>query len=328
MKYILQHLFEYKTLNKEDARQILIKISQNKINEAQLSALSVIYNMRPPTIQEIEGFRQALLELCIKIDMTEFNAIDIVGTGGDKKNTFNISTLACFIVAGAGIKVIKHGNYSSSSVTGSSNLLERMGYHFTKNTNKLKKQLEESGICYLHAPLFHPLLKKIRQVRKKLKIKTFFNMLGPLLNPSNPTNIFIGVNDLQVARLYYYIYQQTNNKYAIIHSIDGYDEISLTADFKSYTPYGEKIFSPESLGKKRIDYKEITGGKNNEENKQIFINIISGNGTLSQNSVVLTNAAFALGILNNNSFEENYEIVKYSLESGQAKLVLKKFLEI
>lgn len=327
MKDILQHLFEYKTLNKEDARKVLIKMSQNKVNEAQLAALSVIYNMRPPTLQEIEGFRQALLELSLKIDITEFNAIDIVGTGGDKKNTFNISTLACFIVAGTGEKVIKHGNYSSSSVTGSSNILEKMGYIFTNDENVLKNQLEKAGICYLHAPLFHPLLKKTIKVRKNLKIKTFFNMLGPLLNPSNPTNIFLGVNDLQVARLYYYLYQQTNNKYAIIHSIDGYDEISLTADFKCYTPYGESIFSPETLGKKRIHCKEIIGGKNTEENKHIFINIISGNGTLSQNNVVLTNAAFALGILNNKSFKDNYEIVKYSLESGKAKIVLKRFLE-
>lgn len=327
MKEILQHLIDEKTLSKEDARNVLIKMSQNQFNEAQLAALSIIYNMRPPTLKEIEGFRQALLELCLTIDMTEFNAIDIVGTGGDKKNTFNISTLACFIVAGTGYKVIKHGNYSASSITGASNLLEKMGYNFTNNENILKKQLEKSGICYLHAPLFHPLLKKIIDVRKKLNIKTFFNMLGPLLNPSNPTNIFIGVNDLQIARLYHYLYQQTNNNYIIIHSLDGYDEISLTADFKCYTQYGENIFSPEKLGQKRINYKEIIGGKNTEENKQLFINIISGDGTSSQNHVVLTNAAFALGILNNKSFEENYEIVKYSLTSGKAKEVLKKFLE-
>lgn len=327
MKDILQHLLEYKTLSKEDARKILIQMSQNKFNEAQLAALSIIYNMRPPTLKEIEGFRQALLELCLTIDMTEFNAIDIVGTGGDKKNTFNISTLACFIVAGTGAKVIKHGNYSASSVTGSSNILEQMGYIFTNNENILKQQLENSGICYLHAPLFHPLLKQTIEVRKKLNIKTFFNVLGPLLNPSHPTNLFIGVNDLQVARLYHYLYQQTNNNYMIIHSLDGYDEISLTADFKCYTQYGENIFSPENLGKKRIQNIEITGGKNTEENKEIFMNIISGNGTTSQNNVVLTNAAFALQVLNNKSFEENYESVKYSLASGQAKYVLKKFLE-
>ncbi|XOD66615.1 MAG: anthranilate phosphoribosyltransferase [Flavobacteriales bacterium Tduv] len=327
MKNILHYLFAHKTLSKEEARSVLIGMSRDQFNEAQLAALTAVYNMRPPTPEEIEGFRQALLELCVKIDLTELNAIDIVGTGGNEKNTFNISTLACFIVAGAGGKVIKHGNYSASSITGSSNLLEELGYIFTNEEKKLKIQLEDIGICYLHAPLFHPALKKAILVRKDLGVKTFFNMLGPLLNPGKPKNHLLGVNDLQVARLYHYLYQQTDNNYAIIYSLDGYDEISLTGDFKCYTPRGERIYAPETLGKQKVSRRELKGGKNTEENTRIFVNILSGKGTSAQNTVVLTNAAFALGLLNRESFESNYEKVEEALKSGRAKNVLKKFLE-
>lgn len=327
MKHILEYLFSYKTLNKIEAKNILINMLEDKFNDSQIAVLVTIYNMRPPILEEIKGFQEALLELSIKIDLTEFNGIDIVGTGGDGKNTFNISTLACFIVAGAGEKVIKHGNYSASSITGSSNILEKLGHVFTNEEEKLKKQLEKSGICYLHAPLFHLAFKKICLVREKINIKTFFNMLGPLLNPSNTKNHLFGVNDLQIARLYHYLYQQTDDNYAIINSFDGYDEISLTGDFKCYTQEGEYIYSPEILGKKKINEKELIGGKNTEENTRIFVDILSGKGTISQNTVVLTNAAFALGILNRESFENNYAKAEEALKNGKAKNVLNKFLD-
>jgi len=326
MKNILNHLFLENTLTKEEAKNVFLNFSKGKINKNQIVALTTVYNMRSPTLEEIRGFCQALMESCIQIKLTEFNAIDIVGTGGDGKNTFNISTLACFIVAGAGEKVIKHGSYGSSSITGSSNILKKLGYNFTNKEDNLKKQLEEVGICYLHAPIFHPILSFFSSVRKELGIKTIFNILGPLLNPGNPKNQLLGVNNLELARIYHYMYQNTKKNYAIIHSLDGYDEISLTSDIKCYTPNGERFYSLKELGKNKFNPDELIGGKNTEENTRIFISILSGDGTLAQKEVVLTNATFALSLLNQESFESNYEKAKNSLESGRAKNILKKLL--
>lgn len=328
MKNILNYLFENNTLSKENAKNIIINIYKEKFNYTQISALATIYNMRSPTIEEIKGFQQALLELCIKINLKEFNAIDIVGTGGEKKHTFNISTISCFIIAGLGEKVIKHSNYSSSSITGASNILEKLGYIFTNNEYKLKKQLEKIGICFLHAPIFHPAIKKVISIRQQMGTKTFFNILGPLLNPSNPTNQVLGVNNLEIAKIYHYLYQKTEKNYIIIHSLDGYDEITLTNNFICYSQKGEKIYSPEELGKKKISLNSIKSGNNLEENVSIFIKILSGKGTLDQNKVVLTNTAFALTLLNKNSFEENYIKANNVLKSGKAKEILKKLLNI
>ncbi|WP_185849416.1 anthranilate phosphoribosyltransferase [Blattabacterium cuenoti] len=332
MKKILENLFLEKTLTKQEAKNLFIELSEGRINNTQVIAIATIYNMRTPTLEEIIGFKQAMMELSIKINLTEFNAIDIVGTGGDRKNTFNISTLACFIVAGTGEKVIKHGSFNSSSTTGSSNILKGLGYHFTNKEENLKNQLEKVGICYLHAPIFHPILKTISIARKELGVRTIFNTLGPLLNPGNPKNQLLGVNNLELARIYYYMYQNTNNNYAIVHSLDGYDEITLTSDIKCYTPKGERFYSIEELeigGKKiRVNPDELKGGKNTEENIRIFISVLSGEGTLSQNEVVLTNATFALSLLNQDSFENNYDKAKHSLKSGKAKNILKKLLSL
>ncbi|ANO35835.1 anthranilate phosphoribosyltransferase [Candidatus Karelsulcia muelleri] len=328
MKDILNYLFEHKTLSKEDAQNVLISLSQDKFNHNQIAAISAIYNMRFPTLEEIKGFSQALIELSIKLNLKEYNAIDIVGTGGDNKNTFNISTLSCFIVASLGEKVIKHGSYSSSSVTGSSNIFEILQSKFTSKEEKLKKQLEKVGICYLHSHLFHPTLKKVTEVRKNLGIKTFFNMLGPLLNTSNTKNQLLGVSDLELARLYYYLYQETDKNYSIVHSLDGYDEISLTSVLKCYDNQGEHIFYPEDFGIKKINPLDLKGGKNNIENTRIFLDIISGNGTVYQNDVVSINASFALSLLNECSITTNYYKAQEALKSGKAKKILKKFLEI
>ncbi|WP_041936771.1 anthranilate phosphoribosyltransferase [Blattabacterium sp. (Blattella germanica)] len=334
MKKTLENLFSEKTLTKQQAKNLIIELSKGKINKTQAIALATIYNMRPPTLEEIVGFRQALIELCIKVDLTEFNAVDIVGTGGDRKNTFNISTLACFVVAGAGEKVIKHGSFSSSSTTGSSNLLEGLGYHFTNKEENLKNQLDKVGICYLHAPIFHPALNIVSVARKELGIKTIFNTLGPLINPGKPKNQLLGVHNLELARIYYYMYQHTKNKnnYAIVHSLDGYDEITLTSDVKCYSPKGERFYSIEELGigknKIKINPDELKGGKNTEENIRIFINVLSGEGTSSQNEVVLINATFALSLLNQDSLENNYDKAKRSLKSGKAKNILKKLLNL
>ena len=328
MTGILNHLFEQKSLSFYEAKTLLMDVATNKFSPFQVAALASIYNMRPPNLQEIKGFRDTLLEVCVHVDLSDFNAIDIAGTGGDGKNTFNISTIACFIVAGAGEKVIKHGNYGVSSITGSSNLLESLGYVFTDEKEHLQIQVEEAGICFLHAPIFHPLLKNVSCIRKGIGISTFFNMLGPLLNPGEPKYHLIGVNHLELARLYHYLYQSENKNYSIVHSFDGYDEISLTGPFKCYDSKGEHFYSPEELERSKINPSSIKGGKNNDENKRIFIDILSGKGSVSQNEVVLTNAAFALSLISQNPFKESYLRAKESLESQRAKESLNKLLSI
>ncbi|WP_185877541.1 anthranilate phosphoribosyltransferase [Blattabacterium cuenoti] len=328
-KKILENLFLKKTLTKDESRKLIIDMSNGNINDYKIIAIISIYNMRNPTINEIVGFYQAMRELSINIDLEEKNAIDIVGTGGDK-NTFNISTIACFIVAGAGGKVIKHGNYGSSSITGASNILKGLGFKFTNKKKNLKNQLNKTGICYLHAPIFHHFLKKISIYRKNLEVKTIFNLLGPMLNPCNPRNILLGVNNLNVARIYHYIYQYKKNNYTIIHSVDGYDEITLTSNVKCYTNKGENFFSVKELNKNNVNVniKDLKGGNSIQENIKIFLDILSGKGTTAQNEIVLTNATFALNLINNNDFKYNYNKARHSLESGKAKNVLKKLLNL
>ncbi|WP_185874027.1 anthranilate phosphoribosyltransferase [Blattabacterium cuenoti] len=329
MNNILHSLFlEEKILTKKEAKNLLIDLYKGKINPTQAIVMAMMYNFRKPSLEEIKGFKQAFMDLCIPINLTEFNAIDIVGTGGDGKNTFNISTIACFIVAGTGEKVIKHGSFGFSSQTGSSNILKNLGYTFTNKEENLRKQLETVGFCYLHAPIFHPVLDIISDERKELGFRTIFNTLGPLLNPCNPRNQLLGVNNLELARMYSYIYQNTNKNYAIIHSLDGYDEITLTSDIKCYTSKEERFYSVEELGKKKINPKELKGGKNTEENTRILINILSGEGTFAQNEVALINATFALCLLNTDTIETNYDKAKYSLKSGKAKNILKNLLSL
>ncbi|HQV56352.1 MAG TPA: anthranilate phosphoribosyltransferase, partial [Chitinophagaceae bacterium] len=247
MKKNLQFLFEHKTLTKEKAKEVLVNIGKGMYNEHEVTAFMTVYLMRSITIEELQGFRDALLELCVKADLNEFETMDIVGTGGDGKNTFNISTLSCFIVAGAGQKVAKHGNYGASSISGSSNVMEQLGYTFKSGNDKLKKEIEEAGICFLHAPLFHPALKTVGPIRKNLAMRTFFNMLGPMANPAHPTYQLVGVYSLEMARIYNYLLQQSEKAFTIIHSLDGYDEISLTNDTKVITNEGERIMTPEQL---------------------------------------------------------------------------------
>lgn len=328
MKEILNKLFEQQRLTKQEAKKILLKIASEKFNNSQLASFLTVFLMRPISLNELEGFREALLELAVKVDLSDFNTIDLCGTGGDGKDTFNISTLTSFIVAGTGNKVSKHGNYSASSVSGSSNMLEFLGYKFTNNTSILKSQLDKANICFLHAPLFHPAMKAVGPVRKELGMRTFFNMLGPLVNPSQPQNQLVGVFNLEVARIYNYLFQNTTQNYGIIHSIDGYDEISLTSGFKLFTKENEQIITPEELGFKRLQQKDILGGKTVQESAIIFIAILNGEGTKAQNNVVLTNAALALQVLNKNkSFETAFEEAKTSLFGLKAKNCLKKLIE-
>ncbi|MGC6284240.1 MAG: anthranilate phosphoribosyltransferase [Polaribacter sp.] len=328
MKQILNELYQQKRLSKAEAKQILIDIAAEKYNDAHLASFMTVFMMRPITVDELAGFREALKELAIKVDLSEFNAIDIVGTGGDGKDTFNISTLTSFIVAGTGQKVTKHGNYSVSSQSGSSDMLESFGYEFTNGESVLKKQLEKANICFLHAPKFHPAMKAVAPTRRALALKTFFNMLGPLVNPSSPKNHMLGTFNLEVARLYNYILQEEGDNYAIIHALDGYDEISLTGSFKVYTRLGEKLVTPADLGMRYVDPSAIFGGNNVAEAAQIFKSILSGDGTEAQNNVVLTNAAFALQIVDSNlSFEDAFDTAKDSLFGGKAKQCLEKLVE-
>jgi anthranilate phosphoribosyltransferase len=330
MKAILNRLYNHERLSKAEAKQILIDIAAEKYNDAHLASFMTVFMMRPITVDELSGFRNALKELAIKVDFSDFNTIDIVGTGGDGKDTFNISTLTSFVVAGTGQKVAKHGNYSVSSQSGSSDMLESFGYEFTNDESTLKRHLEKANICFLHAPKFHPAMKAVGPTRKALKLKTFFNMLGPLVNPSSPKNHMLGTFNLEVARLYNYILQDEENiNYGIIHALDGYDEISLTGGFKLFTKEGEQLINPEDLGQKKIQQSAIFGGENVADAAKIFKTILEGNGTEAQNSVVLTNAAFALKIVDaNKSFEVAYEESKDSLFNGKAKQTLNKLVSL
>lgn len=327
MKIILNKLFEQKQLTKKEAKAVLIDIANNKYNTAHLASFLTVFMMRPISVHELAGFREALLELAVKIDLSEFNTIDLCGTGGDGKDTFNISTLTSFVVAGTGNKVAKHGNYSASSVSGSSNMLEYLGYKFTNNEDVLKSQIEKANICFLHAPLFHPAMKAVGPVRKDLGIRTFFNMLGPIVNPSNPQNQLVGVFNLEVARIYNYLLQETNQNYGIVHSFDGYDEISLTSGFKLFTKDNEAQITPEDLGLKRLKQSEIFGGISVAASAKIFTSVLEGKGTEAQNNVVLVNTAFALKTIDKSkSFEVAFEEAKSSLFGLRAKESLEKLV--
>jgi anthranilate phosphoribosyltransferase len=329
MKKILQYLFEHKTLSREMSKEVLVNIGKGIYNEHEITAFMTVYLMRSITIDELMGFRDALFELCVPVDFSEYETIDIVGTGGDGKNTFNISTLSCFIVAGTGQKVAKHGNYGASSISGASNVMEQMGYKFKNDIDRLKKEIDEANICFLHAPLFHPALKTVGPIRKNLAMRTFFNMLGPMVNPSHPKYQLVGVFSLEMARIYNYLLQQTEKSFTIIHSLDGYDEISLTNDTKVITNEGEKVKTPEQLGKRMVEPNDIQGGSTVEEAAKIFLKILKGEGTWAQNAVVLANAAMALYCTGNyKTYDDAFNAAIESLESGKAKKSLDKLISL
>ena len=294
MKETLQFLFEHRTLSKEQAKLALIELAQGKANPAQMAAFMTVFMMRTVTVEELEGFRDAMLELCVNIDLADFDPIDLCGTGGDGKDTFNVSTIASFVVAGASVKVAKHGNYGVSSAVGSSNILEHFGIKFSNEIEVLKKQIENIGICLLHAPLFHPAMKNVAPIRKELGLKTFFNMLGPLVNPCRPQKQMVGVFSLELARLYAYLFQKTSTQYTIVHSLGGYDEISLTSGVKIISNQSEKILLPADLGFEILDAADIVSGKTIEASAKIFANVLNNDATIAQKNVVLVNAAMAI----------------------------------
>lgn len=329
MKNILQKLIEHQYLTKNEARMVLQNIACGNYNDTQVASLMTIFLMRSISVEEILGFQEALLDMRVQIDLNEYHPIDIVGTGGDGKNTFNISTAACFVVAGAGFPVVKHGNYGSTSVSGASNVIEEHGVKFTANIDKLHRSMSQCNIAYLHAPLFSPALKAVAPIRKSLGIRTFFNMLGPLVNPALPTYQLLGVYNLPLMRLYSYAFQESKREFAVVHSLDGYDEISLTSDFKVVDASGEKIYTPESLGFTRCQESELYGGKTLKEAAQIFDAVLNNRGSNPQINCVIINAAFAIQVMQpNKDIEECIDLAKESLQSGNAFGKFKKFVEL
>ena len=324
MKETLNKLINHDILTKSEAKSILVHIAKGDYNDNQIAAFLTVYMMRSITIDELEGFRDALLELCLAVDLSAYDPIDLCGTGGDGKDTFNISTLASFVTAGAGVKVTKHGNYGVSSTCGSSNVMEFLGITFSNEADYLKRCIEEAGICVLHAPLFHPAMKNVAPIRRALGVKTFFNMLGPMVNPAFPTNQIVGVFNLELARMYGYLYQNTNKNFTVLHALDGYDEISLTSDTKTISNRFENMLSPSDFGVSPITPAEIKGGGSIKASAKIFVDVLSGRGSKAQNDVVCANAGVAIATVKKVTAYEGFELAKASLEGGSGLQALEK----
>lgn len=319
MKDILNHLFAYKSLTKEQARQVLLNIGQGSYNNSQIAAFLTVFMMRSIQVEELEGFRDAMLDLCLPVNLESDDLIDLCGTGGDGKDTFNISTLSAFVVAGAGQLVAKHGNYGVSSVCGSSTVMEWLGYRFTNDSEQLQRQLDRAGICFLHAPLFHPAMKTIAPIRKELGVKSFFNMLGPMVNPARPRNQLVGVFNLELARLYSYLYQQTDKRFMILHTLGGYDEVSLTGAFKVITNRSEQLMEPAMLGLDTWQPASLSGGRTVEESGQIFLDVLRNEATPAQKQVVLANSALALLVTRRvSAYDEAIDMARESIDSKRA----------
>ncbi len=325
MKDTLNFLFEGNSLTKAQAQDLLTRVGEGQFSESEIAALLTVYRMRKIKGEEMAGFRQALLNLCVPVDFSEYNTIDVVGTGGDGKNTFNISTLSCFVLAGAGYKVTKHGNYGLSSVSGSSNMFEYFGYQFSNEPDKLRREVEETGITFFHAPLFHPAMKYVGPVRKALKVRTFFNIMGPIINPSSPKNQLIGVSDLEIMDLYNQAMREGNQQYMIVHSLDGYDEVSLTADTRYVSNGTEDNLAPADFGFEKLNQEELSGGNSVVDAAKIFVNILDGNGTQAQQNVVIANAAMGIKCMHRDtSLADCVAEASESLKSKKAMEVFKK----
>ena len=328
MKQLLNRLINQESISSSEAKNVLVNISEGQYNQSQIASFLTVYMMRSITLEELRGFRDALLELCIPINFEGYDTIDLCGTGGDGKDTFNISTLSSFVTAGAGVHVTKHGNYGVSSACGSSNVMEHLGIKFTNDRDFLKRSIDEAGICVLHAPLFHPAMKNVAPIRKALGVKTFFNMLGPMVNPAFPKNQMIGVFNLELLRLYGYLYQESDKNYAVVHALDGYDEISLTGKTKVISNTSETLFEPQDLGVNQIEQSEIFGGNTVKEAAKLFIEIIEGKGTKAQNDVVCANAGLAIATAKQITHKNGFDLAKEALASGKAKQRLDKLIAL
>lgn len=327
MKKILSELIDHRSLTKETAHEVLVNLATGKFNLSQTAAFMTVYMMRSITVEELQGFRDAMLELCLPAHFDQ-PVMDVCGTGGDGKNTINLSTLSTFVVAAAGQPVAKHGNYGVSSACGSSNLLEYFGYRFTNNMDELKRSLDRSNICFMHAPLFHPAMKNVAPIRKELGVKTFFNMLGPMVNPAFPKRQLVGVFSLELARQYGYLYQNSDKDFLILHALDGYDEVSLTSPFKFFFNEGERLADPADLNLPTIKYDDIKGGSTVEESAKLFMNVLEGKGTVPQKSAVIANAAMALYCVDRKAgLIAAVDKATEALKSGKALMAFKKLME-
>ncbi|MFI3301600.1 MAG: anthranilate phosphoribosyltransferase [Rikenellaceae bacterium] len=329
MKSILNKLFNYETLSASEAGELFRGIAQGKYNDAQIASLITVYLMRNITLEELSGFRSALLEFSLPMDFGTRDYIDIVGTGGDGKDTFNISSCSSIVVAAAGYKVVKHGNYGASSISGASNVMEQHGVKFSNNPDVLKKSFDECNFAYLHAPMFNSAMKAVAVVRKNLGVRSFFNMLGPLINPAKPNNQLLGVYNLAMQRMYCYMLQHDRTNFAVVHSLDGYDEISLTSQFKVCTSEGEKLYNPEDLGFARAEQSDLFSGETVEQAAEIFDSVLGGTATQPQRDCVVVNAAYAINVMESTkSIEECIAIAREAIDSGRAVETLKRFVEI
>lgn len=329
MKDILTRLFNHEVLASEETKELLLNITQEKYNDSQIAALLTVFQMRGIKVDELIGFREALLSTRLPVDLSAYKPIDIVGTGGDGKNTFNISTCSCFVVAGAGYKVAKHGNYGATSISGASNVIEQHGVKFSNEQSQLERSMEGCNMVYMHAPLFNSAMKSVAHIRRALQVRTIFNLLGPLVNPCIPAYQLLGVADLPQMRLYNNVFQKLGIGFAVVTNLDGYDEISLTDSFKVMTNNYESVYSPADLGFETIAQEELYGGNTPEEACSIFRNVLSNKATKAQTDCVLANAAFAIQTIDSErSIEECLAIARESLESGKAMATLNKFVEI
>jgi anthranilate phosphoribosyltransferase len=330
MKQVLSRLYDHDTLSRQEARDILRQVAEGVFNDVQIAAFVTTINMRPITLNELQGFREAMLELCVKIDLDHDATIDIVGTGGDGKNTFNISTLACVVVAGAGYPVSKQGSVGVSSTTGSSDVLSQLGYQLTNEQDRLKRYLHEAGICFMHAPLFHPALKTVIPVRRQLGTKTFFNILGPLVNPLQPRYQLFGVYSLELLRLYQYIMQQSKGRdFGVIHAYDGYDEVSLTGALKFASRHHEEVLSPAHFGLSACQQQDLDGGQNSEEAAKIFWAVLKNEATPAQKNAVAANAALAIRVIKpQQSLQDCVAEALESIEAGKALQTWNKLLAL
>ena len=330
MKDILNRMLNHEELSREETRDIIVGITKSEFPEEQITALLTGLQMRGVTVDELLGFRDGILATGVPAILDSDRYIDVVGTGGDRKNTFNISTTSCFVIAGAGYKVAKHGNYAATSVSGASNVIKNHGVQFTDDIDKLNRSINEAGIVYLHAQLFAKAMKFVGPIRKVLQFPTVFNLLGPLVNPSQPKCQLLGVANLDQMRLYNQVYQKLGIDFGIVNSIDGYDEISLTSDFKVTTNNYEKIFKPQDLGFEIAKPEEVRGGATEEEAKDIFDAVLENRALPAQKNIVLANAAFGIQVMEKGqkSIEECVEIARESIDSGKALATFKKFVEI
>ncbi|PSK92555.1 anthranilate phosphoribosyltransferase [Taibaiella chishuiensis] len=327
MKQVLNRLRTYETLSREEAKEVLLAINAGYVNEHQVTAFMSVYMMRRPSIAELSGFRDALLEQGVVPGLEAVEAIDIVGTGGDGKNTFNISTLSAIVVAGAGYKVIKHGNHGATSVSGSSDVLEYLGYRFTTEARVLNRQLETANITFLHAPLFHPAMKRVAHIRRNLGVRTFFNLLGPVSNPAQPGFLLLGANSLPVARMYHYLLQDAGQEYRVVYSLDGYDELSLTGEAKLLGPATDRILSPADFGYAAIAPQELEAGDGVQQAATIFKAVLDNTATRAQQQVVIANSALAIQCRSGLPLADCMAQAEESLRSGKALSVFQQLLK-